>query len=301
MKLFRRTAYDEKGQILLLSLVILVVGFLVMTPLLSFMSTNVKSTTMYQGKMKQSYACDAGIEDATFKVIKNVPEVQNLDEGDTWTYQLSSVNGLPVTVTVTKWSMLDGLLGSDEYRPDRTHESWMNFQVPTGEVTRNYEEDWVEYTCILGFDYTGCSGNRKIQSIGVYFAPSPGVIEMVNGPYDEIATPVITFENLVSTQTKAAAGGFAFIYRWEESKGPEFNGSNTTGSLAFKFKVFDADWSYTSSFIWATVLSNDVGYVTNSQLNRWLIQASSGQTTAKVEALEDDENGTVTFLSWERN
>ncbi|MDD5289231.1 MAG: hypothetical protein PHY28_09005, partial [Dehalococcoidales bacterium] len=172
--------------------------------------------------------------------------------------------------------------------------------VPTEQTIRNYEENWVEYYCSLNFTYEG-AGNRMIESVGVYFAPFPGVIEIVNGPYDESATPVMTFADLESTETKVAPGGFTFIYRWLPESGPVFTNHNRNGVLTFKFRILDADWSYTSTFMWATFKEQDVSYITNSKLYKWLIQTSADQTTAKVEALEDDENGTVTFLSWERN
>lgn len=300
MRFFSRVVNHEKGQILLLSLVILLVGFVIMTPLLSFVGTSVKSTRMYQNKMNQTYACNAGIEDASFKMIKNNPSLESLDYGDSWAYTLPSVNGLPVTVSITSLCLLDGILGEDEYKIGQPHTGWVELDVPAEEVVRNYEEDWVEYSCNLDFTYDG-SGNRMVESVGVYFAPFPGVIEMVQGPYDEAAVPAMTFTDLESTETKATVGGFAFIYRWEDNSGPVFSNKNRTGSLSFKFKIMDADWSYTSSFMWATFKEQDISYVTNSQLYKWLIQSSSGQVSIIVEALEDESEGSVKFLSWEQN
>ncbi len=111
--------------------------------------------------MKQSYACDAGIEDASQKMIKNVPSIQALNDGDSWTYTLPSINGMPVTVTITKTSLLDGLLGSDEYKIGQPHSGWVRYDVPPTQVIRNYEENWVEYYCTLDFEYTG-GGNRMV-------------------------------------------------------------------------------------------------------------------------------------------
>ncbi len=42
-----------------------------------------------------------------------------------------------------------------------------------------------------------------------------------------------------------------------------------------------------------------MSYLTNSQLNKWLITARAGQAETKVQALEDESSGAVTFLSWE--
>lgn len=299
MSFAKHVRRDEKGQVLTLSLIILALGCLTVTPLLNFVSTNVKSTISYQNKMKQSYACDAGVEDSAYKMVKNVPSIQALGDGDSWTYTLPSINGIPVTVKITKLSLLDGLLGSDEYKIGQPHAGWVQYQVPAGNVTRNYDEDWVEYYATLDFEYLG-NGNRMVESVGVFFAPFPGDANLIQNPYNEVAIPVMNFVNLKSMEKKVVTGGFAFIYRWFESLGPQFTNQNRTGGIRFNFRVNDADWGYASTFMWVTFKEQDVSYLTNLQLNKWLIEVSAGQTTTKVQALEDEASGSVTLLSWER-
>jgi len=60
---------DEKGQVLILALVLLVVGGLILTPLLGLMSTGLLAGQVYEKKMDELYAADAGVEDAIWKIM----------------------------------------------------------------------------------------------------------------------------------------------------------------------------------------------------------------------------------------
>jgi len=53
---------DEKGRAMLLTLLLLVVGGLTLTPLLGLMSTGLVSGEIYERKTKEFYAADAGVE-----------------------------------------------------------------------------------------------------------------------------------------------------------------------------------------------------------------------------------------------
>jgi len=299
MNFIKHIRSDETGETLILSLIILAVGCITITPLLNLMSTGAKSTTIFENKMNEAYACDAGMEDAVHKMIKNVPSIQALGDGDSWNYTLPPINGIPVTVNITKKCLLDGLLGSNEFKIGQPHVGCVSFEVIPSQIIRNYEENWVEYCCSLDFEYTG-GGNRKIESVGVFFAPFPGDADLIGDPYDIDYIPVITSNNLESIQKRVGTGGFAFIWRWLNNKGPKFN-TDDTGSICFKFKVNDADWEYLQHFVWATYKEQDISYITDSQLNYWSIQASAGQNTTNAAVFEDESCDGITFLAWGKN
>jgi hypothetical protein len=63
---------DERGNVLILVLILLVVGGLILTPLLGLMSTGLLAGKVYERKMDDYYAADAGVEDAIWR-IKNDP------------------------------------------------------------------------------------------------------------------------------------------------------------------------------------------------------------------------------------
>jgi len=291
----------ESGQALILVLILLVVGGLIIAPLLAFVSTGLKAGQVYEEKTDELYAADAGVEDALWKIINDDASLHGLVENDSHSYTLTQqVNSLPVNVTVTKLSLIEGLLSQDEYKPDRPHEDWGEFEVPPEQVTRNYDEGWVEYYCDITFTYIG-GGNRQLVTIGAFFAPFPGDRNLIEAPYDIVYTPVITSGYLEegSPETKIASGGFAFIWKWQETpaRGPIFN-PDDTGVVSFRLKIDDPDWSYSDCFLWATFKEQDISYVTNAPgLYKWLIKATAGDTTVRSVVIEDF--GALSILTWE--
>jgi hypothetical protein len=67
----KRLIRDERGNVLTLVLILLVVGGLVLAPLLGLMSTGLVSGTVYERKMDDYYAADAGVEDAIWRIQTN--------------------------------------------------------------------------------------------------------------------------------------------------------------------------------------------------------------------------------------
>jgi len=62
---------DETGQAFILVLVLLVLGALIITPLLGFMSTGLIAGQANEERMAELYAADAGIEDAIWKIMND--------------------------------------------------------------------------------------------------------------------------------------------------------------------------------------------------------------------------------------
>jgi hypothetical protein len=94
---------DEKGQALILALILLVIGGLIMAPLLAYMSTGIIAGGAYEKKADELYAADAGAEDAVWK-IQDGTEVRPpscITDPTSWNYSISDVNGKSVAVTIT--------------------------------------------------------------------------------------------------------------------------------------------------------------------------------------------------------
>lgn len=101
--IMKRAIRNEKGSVLPLVLVLLVVGGLVLAPLLGLMSTGLVSGQVYERKTDELYAADAGVEDAVWKIQSQVDEVYYLYCGQgnhTWSYNISNVNDKAVAVTI---------------------------------------------------------------------------------------------------------------------------------------------------------------------------------------------------------
>jgi hypothetical protein len=105
----------EKGDILILTIIFMFLGFVIITPLVCFMGTGVKTGTVYNNKSAALYAADAGIEDAkwhikydqlTGKFSDYDPPYDSYDFITPWAYELPLEDGQPeinnqdVTITL---------------------------------------------------------------------------------------------------------------------------------------------------------------------------------------------------------
>ncbi|MFC1911105.1 hypothetical protein ACFLXM_00320 [Chloroflexota bacterium] len=92
----KRAIRDEKGAVLALALVLLVIGGLILTPLLGLMSTGLLAGQVYEKKTDELYAADAGVEDAIWRIQTNNLTFVNNYSGP-WNL---TVNGRDVSVEV---------------------------------------------------------------------------------------------------------------------------------------------------------------------------------------------------------
>lgn len=109
----------EKGQALILVLILLIVGALVIAPLMANIGTGLKAGEVHEEKANELYAADAGIEDGLWqvkndKLATKFPTYEPYDyyerSGDNWTYPLAEmVNGQNVNVTIKNMWMPMGL------------------------------------------------------------------------------------------------------------------------------------------------------------------------------------------------
>ena len=89
----------EKGQAMILALILLAVGALILAPLLGFMGTGLTAGQTYETKMDEIYAADAGVEDGLWQLM-----VGGLDvlEGAPAVLTPFTMNGETVNTTIEK-------------------------------------------------------------------------------------------------------------------------------------------------------------------------------------------------------
>ena len=101
----KRLVRDEKGYIMILALLVLVLVGLISGPVLSYMVSGLRAGYIFETGAAELYAADAGVEDAVLKIQNQVDEVKNLYCGNgnhSWTYPSPLVvNGKSVGVTIT--------------------------------------------------------------------------------------------------------------------------------------------------------------------------------------------------------
>lgn len=94
---------EEKGNVLILVLVLLVVGGLILAPLLGLMTTGLVAGQVYEKKTDELYAADAGVEDAIWKIQHPVETELPYECGDppwSYDYEISDINGKHVQVHI---------------------------------------------------------------------------------------------------------------------------------------------------------------------------------------------------------
>jgi len=85
---------DEKGQALILVVILMLLGSVIIASLLGFMSTGLLAGQVFEKKMNGLYAADAGVEDALWKILNDPPASYP------YSYSLSDVNDMSVNITI---------------------------------------------------------------------------------------------------------------------------------------------------------------------------------------------------------
>jgi hypothetical protein len=208
------TMRDEKGAVLIMVLVLLVVGGLILTPLLGLMSTGLLSGQVYENKMKEYYAADAGIEDALWKIqhgidIPQAPDGYNLTVNDKYVW-------VTVDAPDTTQFLVD-MLGLDKEK-NWVARDWMVIgnipEAGKAEITINW---------------TG-EGNGFLENVGIWMS---GICSYVEGqpiPSDDIRATNSSY-NLTQI---SYSNGTAFIWKWTD-KGPQFDKDHRSSHLTFVF------------------------------------------------------------------
>ena len=91
---------DEKGQAMVLALVMLLIGGLISAPLLAHMGTGLIAGEVYESRAAELYAADAGVEDAIWKIQYQAGYLPCNPSSDPRSYNIT-VNGKSVEVNIT--------------------------------------------------------------------------------------------------------------------------------------------------------------------------------------------------------
>jgi cytoskeletal protein CcmA (bactofilin family) len=172
MKLAMR---DEKGKVVIMALVLLVVGGLVLTPLLGLMSTGLASVQLYDKKMQEYYAADSGMELGILALPDGTVEPFQFNECD-------------VEVMIGE-EVFDGERRAafdlaEEHRVFRIDStaSWMGGDTST--TVECYYAIAVNYTCVPdpdlppeGWTWTDYSGSGNIYGDVYVIVEANGIVD----------------------------------------------------------------------------------------------------------------------------
>ncbi|MDD5703845.1 MAG: hypothetical protein PHU23_17565, partial [Dehalococcoidales bacterium] len=290
-KIVCRAHSAQKGQILLMTLLFMLLGCFMIVPLLSFMGTGTKTSRVYEEKTDSLYAADSGIEDAKW-LIKN----DHLDLLATfspyvsyspyifdheWTYNLPEpVNGKTVEVTIRN--------------------EWMPTFTPDGNVAAMGTQEKLlvigkaqgtTYTIKLAYtwDDTGERDDFEIINLGIwlpsgfeYREDSCSLGHYSSRDYYIYRTPVST----PHASGTALVWSFGSGYKFAGSTFPDIdplpgaedeNQPTITAEITFEFTP-DTVGATPDAVAWVTTNLADVPYAWDSDKKVYKLVSEAGDT-----------------------
>jgi hypothetical protein len=143
----------EKGFVLMLTLLFLLFGALIIAPLLGYMGTGIKTGILFQDKIDELYAADAGIERG-LSIIMNGQAPSH--ESPAVTYPAMTVGNKSVVVTIASDWILNGIVPEDRIGPHSTDV-----------VVHGEPSETGVYTITITYD-PSTSGDKKVDYLGVW-------------------------------------------------------------------------------------------------------------------------------------
>jgi len=161
----KRLIRDEKGYILILALLVLVVVGLISGPVLSYMVSGLRAGHIFETGAAELYAADAGAEEAVWK-IQNQVDIPTGCGGDlSRSYNISGVNGKKVDFTIT--------------RANNVTQIYHVISTATSDGSGTKIDAYIVGTSVYG-DFSGMT-NQVITSLGeINFYPEKGWEEHVS-------------------------------------------------------------------------------------------------------------------------
>ena len=248
---------DEKGQALIVVLILMLLGGLIIAPLLAYMGTGIKvGKEVFEERMYGQYAADSGVEDALYKIRVDDPALPPEWEG-AWTtgdpydtpygppeYPPFQLNGNDVQVTIQpQWA----LLGLEDPPPGMTPHADM---VVVGDTIET-SGDGGEYQ--ISITYNGEVGQLFIERIGVWL---PAGCDYAEGTSNlEQADPSEKYHCVPVSQPYR--GGEAIIWNFSPPR-PKFTDFPGEGNKRVVTFEFIADQPPYSAFSWVVSQSMDI-------------------------------------------
>jgi len=173
----KRLIRGEKGQALVLTLLLLLIGSLILTPALNFMGTGVKSGQVYEQKNAEIYAADAGVEDALWHIRNDLVEDligEGYDEYDysspySYPYDLS-VNGKNVTVTIQNIWIPKDIPNPSPPTPSEAGQIIADEKLLIIGYPSSTESTYT-IKIVYNWDTTAEGNALKVKTIGIWLSP----------------------------------------------------------------------------------------------------------------------------------
>jgi len=171
--LLNKSARDEKGQTLILVLVLLLVGGLIIAPLLAYMGNGIRTGLVFEKKTDELYAADAGVEDGLWQIkydnldlLTDPKAYAAYDYSTEWPYQLDEeVNDKDVDGTIENIWIPKDLIPPSETQAEVIIEG-SGGDPPKMMITGNVPSE-AEYRIKLTY-YAEEGEELKVETLGVW-------------------------------------------------------------------------------------------------------------------------------------
>jgi hypothetical protein len=168
----------QKGQALVAALILLVVGGLILTPLLGLMGTGIKSGQVFEQKVDEVYAADAGVEDALWYIRNdegdNKPLIQELLGAGYDKYDYSSPYPYPYNLLVNDKDVVVNIanvwLPKDIATPSKQQAQQI---IEGGNLTIiGYpSSNTSTYVIKIVYNWGSSATTLKVKTIGIWISP----------------------------------------------------------------------------------------------------------------------------------
>ena len=238
----KRLIRDEKGQALVMVLILLLIGGLITGPLLSYMGTGLNTGEVYERRTVELYAADAGVEDAVWKIQNKDGYLPCSPSSPPRNYTITDVNGKSVAVNITS-----------EYSVDEITFTYRVVSTSTGDGSGTEIEAYIVGVSKYG-DYAGLLGQVLTSQGEINLKPGTNVtpLEGEHAPLEYYDDPWPTGEELAEFYLDDVEGVEPYdsdtidIYGVDMEIGPFYrdgeldikNSSNTPATLTLTGTVY---------------------------------------------------------------
>jgi hypothetical protein len=235
-KLLKKTHRQEKGEIILITLAFMLLGFLLIVPVVSYMGTGLKNGMQFDGKSAALYAADAGVEDAIWRIkyshldsLDDPSDYEKYDFDTVWEYQLpEQKNGQYVNVTIKNLWMPDNIdtPSASEAGAAANDDTLI---VTGGPVSNSLNGLKITLTY-----YPEATKTLEINSIGIWLPPG---FTYVSGS-SNLEDPSKTYYSV--PEYSSSQGGHTLVWSFNELAFTSFPGVNIqdspmTSDITFSF------------------------------------------------------------------
>jgi hypothetical protein len=277
MKFLNLKLKNQKGQALIIVLILLALGGVTIASSLNYSSTILNDNRILRGEMDGVYAADAGINYAIW-ALENSEEIP--------TQLAESINGMIVSIDTEDHGTFTMYCGELTYIDELpVHYDWitMNGTAICASGTCNYT---------LTINWTGPPViKRKLVELGV---------TLPSGYFFDEGSPADFETNITSDdpdETGETMGGAQWVkWVWEQGHGPSISGDDTP--LIQQFRI-NGSGEIEGDYGWVAAQSDDIGLVGEITGQRITITSTAeGVSSTQVESDILLVGGTAYIASW---